>query len=224
MGVINFGINRPLVENLAKTFHIQNFVETGTYLGGTTSWAATIFKQVYTIEISEELYRETSEKYKDLTNIHFYLGDSKEVMPSITSIIEGSTLFWLDGHWCGRNTGGKFNECPIMDELTQAVSLKDPVILIDDLRCFLGPNPHDHGENYPSIHVILQFLTQHLPNNFITFHDDTLICAPLSHKAIIDKDWSENYSKRYPIKIKSVLSKIVWRIKHLDFTPESKRK
>ncbi len=111
-----------------------------------------------------------------------------------------------------------------MDELAQAVSVKDPVILIDDLRYFLGPNPYDYGENYPSIHGILVYLIEQLPNHFITFHDDTLICAPLSHKELIDTDWRENYTKRYPFKVKSVVSKLLWRIKNMDFTLEKNRK
>ncbi|AEA42225.1 hypothetical protein [Fluviicola taffensis] len=217
MGVINFGINRPLVEKLAKEFNINNFIETGTYLGGTSSWAATIFKEVHTIEISEEIFNETSNKFKHIKNLHFNLGDSKTVLPQIIPSIKGSAVFWLDGHWCGRNTGGKYNECPIMDELEQASKVKDSVILIDDLRYFLGPNPHDHGENYPTIDSVMRYLMQELPTNFITFHDDTLICAPVAYKKVIDENWLETYSKRFPRSYKSLVSKMWWRIKRGDF-------
>lgn len=224
MGAINFGINRPLVEKLAKEFNITNFLETGTYLGETTVWASDIFKQVYTIELSEPIYKSTSEKYKHVKNIHFLFGDSKHILPTIIPQITGSVLFWLDGHWCGRNTAGKFNECPIFEELEQAVKVESPVILIDDLRYFLGPNPQDYGENYPTLHSILAFLMKSLPDHFITFHDDTLICVPNAYKKVVDEDWLNNYSKRFPFKLKNIASKILWRMKHLDFTPESKRK
>jgi hypothetical protein len=217
MGVINFGINKPLIEQLAKQFNIQNFIETGTYLGGTSSWAAGVFNEVHTIEIGEELFQETSNKFKHLKNLHFHLGDSKDVLPKIIPVIQGSAVFWLDGHWCGRNTGGKYNECPIMDELAQAVQVKDSVILIDDLRYFLGPNPYDHGENYPTVDSVMRYLMQALPTNFITLHDDTLICAPLTYKAVIDQDWKDNYLKRFPTSYKSIASKMWWRIKRGDF-------
>ncbi|MNK04983.1 hypothetical protein D3C87_228570 [compost metagenome] len=217
MGAINFGINKPLVEKLAKEFKIANFIETGTYLGGTSSWAAGIFKEVFTIEISEEIYHETSNKFKHLKNLHFNLGDSRHILPKIIPSIQGSAIFWLDGHWCGRNTGGKHNECPIMDELEQAVQVKDAIILVDDLRYFLGPNPNDHGENYPTVDSVIRYLVKTLPDHFITFHDDTLICAPIACKKIIDADWSEGYFKRFPRSYKAMVSKMWWRIKRRDF-------
>lgn len=217
MGVVTFGINKPLVEKLAKEFGIQNFIETGTYLGGTSSWAAGIFKEVHTVELSEEIYDETSARFKHIKNLHFHLGDSKHVLPQIVPTIQGSAVFWLDGHWCGRNTGGKYNECPIMDELAQAVLVKDAVILIDDLRYFLGPNPYDYGEDYPSVDEIIRFLMQKLPNHFITFHADTLICAPVACKKVIDADWLDNYTRRFPISYTKLLAKMLWRIKRLDF-------
>lgn len=223
MGVVNFGINRELVENIAKKGSIKNFIETGTYLGNTSVWASNHFENVHTIEISEEIYSNTSKKYQYIKNIHFYLGDSKNVLPIIIPKINGSAIFWLDGHWCGRNTGGKFNECPIFDELNQAIKVESPVILIDDLRYFLGPNPYDHGENYPTLHGIILFLTKELPHHFITFHDETLICVPNNLKEVVDQDWQKFYNKRYPNTYKSILSKIWWRIKNLDFTLEKNR-
>ena len=201
MGAVNFGINRELVETLAQKFNIENFIETGTYLGQTTVWAAGIFKQVHTIEISEEIYKVTSNKYKDIANITFHLGDSKTILPTFIQSIRGSALFWLDGHWCGRNTGGKFNECPIFKELEEAIKIEKPVILIDDLRYFLGPNPYDHGENYPTLHEIIKFLMTKLPSHFITIHDDTLICVPNEYKGEVDKDWQKYYNKRYQVPI-----------------------
>lgn len=223
MGVVNFGINKELVKTLAEKFSIKNFIETGTYLGGTTVWASNVFPVVHTIEISEEIYKQTSRKYKNVSNISFHLGDSKDVLPNIIPKIQGTTLFWLDGHWCGRNTGGKFNECPIFDELKQAVKTENPAILIDDLRYFLGPNPYDHGENYPTLHDIIKLLNSTLPNHFITFHDDTLICVPHEYKEDVNKDWKKYYDKRYPSSYKSMISKIWWRIKNLDFTLEKNR-
>jgi hypothetical protein len=223
MGVVNFGINKELVANLAKKGNIKYFVETGTYLGGTSIWASKHFDEVHTIEISEEIYNSTSKKYKDVKNVFFYLGDSKNVLPEIMPKIKSSAVFWLDGHWCGRNTGGKNNECPIFDELNQAIKVENPVILIDDLRYFLGPNPFDYGENYPTLHSIINFLNDNLPNHFITFHDETLICVPNSLKEVVDADWQKFYSKRYPTTVKSMGSKIWWRIKNLDFTLEKNR-
>jgi hypothetical protein len=223
MGIVNFGINRELVKTLAQKHKIKNFIETGTYLGETTVWASSFFDQVHTIEISEEIYNKTSKKYKEKTNIHFHFGDSKTVLPKIIPTIKGTTLFWLDGHWCGRDTGGKFNECPIFSELDEAVKTENPAILIDDLRYFLGTNPYDYGENYPTLHDIIKTLTIKLPTHFITIHDDTLICVPQEYKNDVDNDWKKYYNKRYPSSYKSMLSKILWRIKHFDFVLEKNK-
>lgn len=69
MGVSNFGINKPLIEQLAKQFNIQNFIETRTNLGRTSSWVTGILNEFHTIEIGEELFQETSNKYKHIKNV-----------------------------------------------------------------------------------------------------------------------------------------------------------
>lgn len=223
MGRIHFGINKELVSEIKKNYQVNNFIETGTYLGGTSHWASGLFKEVHTIEISEEIYKETSAKFKDVKNMHCYLGDSRDMMPGIIDKLEGPALFWLDGHWCGRNTGGKHNPCPIMDELAQAVRLPGSIILIDDLRYFLGPNPFDFGEAYPTFQEILVFLQKHLDNYYYTIHDDTVICVPMSLKPVIDADWKSNYTKRFPMTFKSISSKMLWRLKNLNFKREYKQ-
>jgi len=223
MGVINFGINRNLVEEIAQKVKPENFIETGTYLGGTSSWAASHFKEVHTIEISEEIYNKTKVKFAHLKNMHCYLGDSKQILPEIVSKVKGQSLFWLDGHWCGRNTGGKYNECPIFDELNAACKTESPIILIDDLRYFLGPNPYDFGEGYPTLNDILKFLIGNLPDHYVTVHDDTLICVPEACRSIVDADWKNNYQKRFPMSLKSIGSKLLWRVKNLDFKLEKNK-
>ncbi len=220
MGVINFGISKELVNKIMAVYPIDNFIETGTYHGGTSFWASQVFKNVHTIEIAEVLYKSTSEKYKHVNNIHFHLGDSKDVLKDLIPKIEGPALFWLDGHWCGRETGGKENLCPVMNELKYATSLKGSVIFIDDLRCFLGPMPFDSGEEYPPIFEIIDFLRQNVPNHYITFHDDTIIAVPEILRSVVDKDWTDNYSKRFPNTVKNRFSKLWWRIKNMNFTNE----
>ena len=221
MGIVNFGINKELVKTLAKKFEIKNFIETGTYLGGTSVWASGIFPTVHTVEFSEEIYKTTSTKFKDVKNITFHFGNSKDVLPQVIPTIKGSTLFWLDGHWCGRNTAGKYTDCPIFAELEQAVKVEKPAILIDDLRYFLGPNPNDHGENYPTLQSVINYLTKALPTHFITIHDDTLICVPAEYQDTVDADWKKYYHKRYPATLKPKFAKLWWRLKRLDFKPES---
>ena len=220
MGAVQFGIPKELIKKIKEVYPIDNFVETGTYLGETSYWASTQFKHTHTIEISDELHQEATKRYSKIENLHFHLGDSKDVIPKIVKQLDGPALFWLDGHWCGRNTGGKGNLCPVMDELQAASSVKGSVILIDDLRCFLGPMAFDSEENYPSVHEIILYLHERLPDNYVTFHDDTIICAPSAIKEIIDADWKLHFPKRYPNTFKNKISKMAWRIKRMNFNNE----
>lgn len=55
MGVINFSIPESLVLNLVKNNNVKNFVETGTYKGNSSFWAAIHFDNVFTIELNKEL-------------------------------------------------------------------------------------------------------------------------------------------------------------------------
>lgn len=222
MSFVNFGVPKTLVNDIIKQFPIDTFIETGTYQGETSYWASTIFKKVHTIEIAEVLYQSTKEKYKNTDNIKFHLGDSKDILKVIIQDLKGPALFWLDGHWCGRDTGGKDNLCPVMDELKYATSIKDSVILIDDLRCFLGPLPFETGEEYPPVIEVVEYVKKQCPNYYITFHDDTIVCVPPHLRNVVDNDWKSNFSKRYPNTLKNRIDKFWWRLKNLNFNNEYK--
>ena len=77
---------------------IQNFIETGTYLGETTEWASKHFKRVETVEAYDKIYTETSTRLAHLKNIQFHLGDSSRLLPSIIEGLRGPSLFFLDAH------------------------------------------------------------------------------------------------------------------------------
>ena len=57
MGLIRMGPPQQLIADLARRFSIEDFVETGTYQGGTALWASGVFKRVLTIEKSDQLHR-----------------------------------------------------------------------------------------------------------------------------------------------------------------------
>lgn len=217
MGIIRMGVPFELALKFRDTLEIKNFVETGTYQGGTTFWAATVFNKVYTIEIDENTSRNTQQKNQNLTNIDFKIGDSRSILPQVVAELQGNSIFWLDGHYSGPGTGGVDQECPIMEELECLKSLTNPVIFIDDARCFLGrPLPPHKPDNWPPIDVIFAFLYKHFPNHITTIIDDTIVCVPKSVKFILDEDWLLNYNKRYPTlrvtlfgKVKRVFSKLL---------------
>jgi hypothetical protein len=130
--------------------------------------------------------------------------------------LNGPSFFWLDGHWCF-GAGGKEAECPVLDEIISIKDLKDPIIFIDDARCFLGPLPPPHkAEDWPGIDEIFSLLKQTFPNHYTTIQDDVIICVPAQIKNILDQDWMENFDQRFnlPVEesIRTLSLKIIKRI------------
>ena len=112
------------------------------------------FKQMYSIELSKELYDNCVTKLAGFKHIHLYQGDSIQQLPLILGKVSGSILFWLDSHYSGGNTGMGESETPIFQELE--IIFKKPdnhIILIDDARCFGDPNHHE----YPKLEQVKKF-------------------------------------------------------------------
>jgi hypothetical protein len=127
------------------------WVETGTYLGDTTSKLSKIAKNVISIEPQYELSVFASIRLKRFKNVEIINATSENSISSVLERISGPTCFWLDGHYSGDVTFLGFNISPISDELgTIANYLKanEVVVFIDDFRLFVnsvdtGYPPHD---------------------------------------------------------------------------------
>lgn len=153
MGIVTNGIPEQIVLDLAKNAHADVFVETGTFRGDTTRWAASHFKQVHTIERAQCLFDEHNGELSALPGVTPHLGDSKDVLPKVVEELgDESAVFWLDGHWSGGFTAGADDECPIMEELECLASRDSDIILIDDARLFLCAPPQPHRpEQWPTM-------------------------------------------------------------------------
>jgi hypothetical protein len=122
---------------------IENFLETGTYKGGTIFPMSKHFKKLHTIEICEKAYQFCVEQGKKnkIKNIDFYLGDSIEKVAELIPKINARTVYFLDGHVTQNNTGftGKgVKDVPVLEEL-KSINELDPnasMIIIDDIRMF----------------------------------------------------------------------------------------
>ena len=134
---VNDLLNIPLYRN-----KIVNFVETGTYKGESTMVFDKKIKNVYTIEICEELYNTTKAhcESKGFTNIEFVLGDSivqlEPIMKKVESS-EGGSIYFIDAHISGSDSGwNQKNRVPVFEELEVILrhKLKPSIFIIDDLR------------------------------------------------------------------------------------------
>ena len=136
MGIMNPYFPTEMAVNLANLAGAETFIETGTYMGGTSKWASGLFKTVHTIELSEALYNQVHAELLSRGNIMPHFGDSRTVLPKILENINGNIIFWLDGHYSAGVTAGKDDPCPLLKELEIILKRNnDDIIIIDDARC-----------------------------------------------------------------------------------------
>ena len=135
----------------SNSLNNATWVETGTYLGDTTSKLSKIAKNVISIEPQYELSVFASIRLKRLKNVEIINATSENCISSVLDTISGPTCFWLDGHYSGDVTFLGTKISPISDELaTIAKYLKtnEVVVFVDDFRLFVnsentGYPPHD---------------------------------------------------------------------------------
>lgn len=114
-------------------------IETGTFYGnGVENALKAGFKEVYSIELSPDLYQYCYEKFKSNPNVHIYLGDSSVVLKDVLAKINDPVTFWLDGHYSAGVTAKGNKNSPILEEIAAIGQhkIKNHTILIDDVRLF----------------------------------------------------------------------------------------
>ena len=146
-----------------KVFHKYGikdavWVETGTYLGSTTSYLSGLFPHVYTVEPEPKLYAAACKRFKG-KNVTLFNDVSENIFPSLLPKLSGNVNFWLDGHYSAGITFKGKKDCPVEDELIAIEKNIDNfdqiTILIDDVRCFL-PNNSSYRD-YPSIDYLVDW-------------------------------------------------------------------
>ena len=173
-----------LIRFLQSKYALRDFVETGTFRGGGTAFAATVFPSVTTIEVKAEYYEATSARLKD-TGARFILGDSRAELPKVVAGLPGPALFWLDGHSGGGHFGSA-DDCPLMEELAAiADSEHEHFVLIDDARAFLAPPPPPFDpDKWPELAEVLTVIRRRTPYYCVAILD-TLFCVPPAAKGDI---------------------------------------
>lgn len=145
-----------VVGSYLKKYSIEDFVETGTYLGDTLGYVANKGVQCTSIELSRELYESASKRFQSHNNVRLLQGDSAQRLPELLKEINNPVLFWLDGHYSSGITASAGSHTPVSAELHAILShpVKKHIILIDDARCFNGTN------DYPHLHDLLHIIHQ----------------------------------------------------------------
>lgn len=182
------GPPKVLMARLRDAYDIPLFVETGTFLGETALWAATIFPRVVTVEKSPVFHEQAVRRLANARNVECMLGDSRALLGEITASLDSPTIFWLDAHWSTGSTYGSGDECPILDELDALSAASAPCFLfIDDARYFTKPPPPPHHpENWPPLADVIDAVRK-LADPYIVIHDDVIVAVPRPARGLVVK-------------------------------------
>jgi predicted O-methyltransferase YrrM len=117
------------ISMLKNRYNIEAAVETGSQYGYTTSFLASTFDEVHTIEIVPSTYQVAQNNLRNFSNVTCHLGSSNDVLQKILPALESKpVLFYLDAHW--------EEYWPLLDEIEEiSKTHKDNcIIVIDDVR------------------------------------------------------------------------------------------
>ena len=117
------------------------WLETGTYLGDTTSKLAKIARKVISIEPQVELSAFASIRLKRFENVEIINATSESCIEKVLDGISGPTCFWLDGHYSGDVTFKGTEISPILAELSSISKFlrsNEVAIFVDDFRLFVN--------------------------------------------------------------------------------------
>lgn len=126
---------------------LSHLVETGTFQGVSTAWAAQYFSSVTTIDIRDTYLGAAKSSCYNYDNVTYLLGDSRALLPQIVETEAKPLMFWLDAHNAGHLFGEGPDDCPLIEELEAVLSTRLPHgVMIDDAHCFMPPVPYDPNE------------------------------------------------------------------------------
>lgn len=157
------------IEEYRVKYQTKILIETGTYLGDMVEICRHTFEKVYSVELSEKLYKKAQRRFNTIPNVELHCGDSAVKLPEILNTISQPCLFWLDGHYSGGVTAKGNLECPVREELAAILKhASSHVILIDDARLFNGT------QDYPTINEIKEILTSMHKTCHVEVKDDII--------------------------------------------------
>ena len=176
------GLTPDFLRELRDRFGLTTFIETGTYQGATTAIAASLFTEVHTIELAEELHGKAVQKFAGQPHVHTHFGDSAQLLPEILKKCScQKILFWLDGHYSGGATAQGDANTPILAELRALATagVRDCLVLVDDLRIFqqASEKTHESLTGYPTFAGLRDALKEVFPQLRLAHCGDVAIAG-----------------------------------------------
>jgi hypothetical protein len=145
----------------------NTWVETGTFLGETTSNLAKFAEIVYSLEPEKSLFLSAVKCFEKNSNVVLVGGSSEEklfpVLDALTTEEIKDISFWLDGHYSAGVTFQGNEDTPIVFELSVIeqflLSIAKVTIFVDDVRLFAKSS--DLESHYPSLSYLVTFADAH---------------------------------------------------------------
>jgi hypothetical protein len=163
-------IKQQVLRRYAKKHGLRVLVETGTYLGDMIEAMRPHFELIYSIELSEELFKKALQRFATAKNVELVHGDSGVQLPDLVKKLKQPALFWLDGHYSSGFTAKAEKETPIYEELNCIFSTPERrhVIIIDDARCF------GVTADYPTLAELKRFVETKCPEANVVVEYDSI--------------------------------------------------
>ena len=173
-------VKQRVIKEFSERYGITVLIETGTCYGEMVEAMKNYFHQIYSIELSDELYQLAKRRFSCDSRITIIHGDSGIELGKLIGQLNRPALFWLDGHYSAGPTARGIKDTPIYEELTHIFSHphEGHVIIIDDARCF-GTDPA-----YPTINELKEFTKAHSPNVTIEIECDSIRIVPFSGSSL----------------------------------------
>jgi hypothetical protein len=167
-------VKQRVVSTYGSLFGTTVLIETGTFLGDMVYAMRKNFETIFSIELSHDLTRTATRRFRGDPHIQILQGDSANVLPKILGTLSHPSLFWLDGHYSGGTTAKAEVETPVIAELKMIFEhrISGHVILIDDARCFDGTHDYPTLDQLRNL-VALRTREQHdftVSNDVIRIH------------------------------------------------------
>jgi hypothetical protein len=165
-------IKQIIIEDVQALSGYSTLIETGTYMGDMIEIQRPNFKRLYSIELSETLWKRAVKRFRKYPQVTILQGDSGKLLPTITDKLSEPAIFWLDGHYSAGDTALGEKECPIFEEIDSIFKndthLKH-ILLVDDARLFVGKN------DYPRVDELTAYIQKRKPGYQLSVKDDVLV-------------------------------------------------
>lgn len=167
-------IKQLTLKKYARKLGLKVLIETGTYYGDMIYELKDKFDQIYSIELSDVLYENAKNRFKEYKHIKLIHGNSGIELEYLLQKIRQPVLFWLDSHYSYGETARGSSDTPLLEELDHILNAMDfgHIIIIDDAR-FFGTDPA-----YPSIDALNYFVSSKRPGTNIVIQNDMIRIIP----------------------------------------------